>query len=77
MLWVILAGLLKWYDLEEANKVTSAVLHGQRDYLHKYLKRNQAIWTATGIESLFVHVFKDFIPELLINLDHYRPGSVN
>jgi len=77
MLRVILAGLLKRYDLDEANKVTSAVLRGQRDYLRKYLKRNQAIRTATGFESLFVHVFKIFIPELLINLDHYRPGSVN
>jgi hypothetical protein len=77
MLRVVLASLLKRYDLDKANKTTSAVLRGQRDYLHKYLKRKQAIRTATGFESLFVRVLNIFIPKLLINSHHYRLGSAN
>jgi hypothetical protein len=77
IVWPVLASLLKQYDLNEANKTTSVVLHGQRDYLCKYLKRKKAIQTVTGFESLFVCVLNGCVLQLLIPLHHFRPGLAN
>jgi len=63
---VVLTGLFKRYDIDEANKTTSAVLRSQRDYLRKYLKRKKAIKSATGFESLFVCILNVCTPKLLI-----------
>ncbi|KAF8962433.1 hypothetical protein BDZ97DRAFT_1759284 [Flammula alnicola] len=50
---MVFASLFERYDLDEADNVTSAVLHAQRDYLRKFLKKKRAIQSVSGFESLF------------------------